>query len=175
MLKIIYCIKMEIITKTAKETQRVAKILAKEIIKMPVMEKGALVLILSGELGAGKTTFVQGFVAGLGIKEEVSSPTFLIMKKIELHKHDLRLKTKDLSLKTKFKNLYHLDCYRLKNEKDLIDLDIKEIIEDRENIILIEWPERIKKILPKDLIKINFEYKSLKERLISFQWVEEKK
>lgn len=160
---------MEIITKTAKETQKIAKILAKEIIKMPTMGKGALVLTLTGELGAGKTTFTQGFVAGLGIKEEVSSPTFLIMKKIELHKHLLKVKSAKLKVQSKFKSLYHLDCYRLKNEKDLIDLDIKEIIEDRENIILIEWPEKIKKILPKNLIKISFEYKSLKERLINFQ------
>ena len=133
------------------------------------MGKGALVLTLTGELGAGKTTFTQGFVAGLGIKEEVSSPTFLIMKKIELHKHLLKVKSAKLKVQSKFKSLYHLDCYRLKNEKDLIDLDIKEIIEDRENIILIEWPEKIKKILPKNLIKISFEYKSLKERLINFQ------
>lgn len=159
---------MEITTKTAKETQKIAKILAGEIAKMPAMEEGALVLTLNGELGAGKTTFVQGLVAGLGIKEEVSSPTFLIMKKIELHKHILKNKK---NAKIQFKNLYHFDCYRIKNERDLADLDIKDIFRDKENIVLIEWSERIKKILPKNLIDVRFEYKGLKERQINFQWL----
>ncbi len=150
---------IKIITKTPKETQKVAKMLAKEILSLDNRKK-ALVIALNGELGAGKTTFTQGFVAGLGIKEEISSPTFLIMKKIELHSHKLKVK----SLKLKVKYLYHLDCYRLKNEKDLIDLGMKEILADPKNIVLMEWAERVKKILPKDAIKINFKHISRKER-----------
>lgn len=150
---------IKIITKTPKKTQKVAKILAAEILNLQDRGK-ALIITLDGELGAGKTTFTQGFVAGLGIKEEIYSPTFLIMKKIELHKH--LLKAKSYKLKAKF--LYHLDCYRLKDEKDLIDLGMKEILADPENIVLIEWAERVKKILPKDIIKINFKYLSMKER-----------
>lgn len=145
---------IKIITKTPKETQKVAKILAKEILNLERRKK-ALIIALNGELGAGKTTFTQGFVAGFGIKEEMSSPTFLIMKKIELHKYEL---------KNNLKNLYHLDCYRLKNEKDMIDLGMKEIFNNPENIVLIEWAERVKKILPKDTIKINFNHISKKER-----------
>lgn len=156
---------IKIITKTPKKTQKVAKILAAEILSLQDREK-AFIITLDGELGAGKTTFTQGFVAGLGIKEEIYSPTFLIMKKIELHKHLLQAKSYPPAggLKTNFKNLYHLDCYRLKNEKDLIDLGMKEILADPENIVLIEWAERVKKILPKDIIKINFKYLSMKER-----------
>lgn len=152
---------IKIVTKTPKETQKVAKMLAKEILSLGGRKK-ALVIALNGELGAGKTTFTQGLVVGLGIKEEISSPTFLIMKKIELHEH--KLQTKNYKLKTNFKNLYHLDCYRLKNEKDLIDLGMEEILADPENIVLMEWAERVKKILTKDTIKINFKHISQKER-----------
>lgn len=152
---------IKIITKTPKETQKVAKMLAKEILSLEDRKK-ALVIALNGELGAGKTTFTQGFVAGLGVKEEISSPTFLIMKKIELYKHSLKIKSTSWRIKARY--LYHLDCYRLKNEKDLADLGMKEILADPENIVLIEWAERVKKILPKDNIKINFKYKNQKER-----------
>lgn len=161
----------EIITKTPKETKMVGRILAKEVLRLENNGKGALNIALNGELGAGKTTFVQGFVLGFGIKEEITSPTFLIMKKIELHKHKLQTirqladyKPWPGRLQTNFKSLYHLDCYRLKNEKDLIDLDIKEIFANPENIVLIEWAEKIKKILPKETIKINFKYINKKER-----------
>lgn len=150
---------LKIITKTPKETQKVAKILAREILNLEGRKK-ALVIALNGELGAGKTTFTQGFVAGLGVKEEISSPTFLIMKRIELHKHLLKSKNRNL----KIKYLYHLDCYRLKNEKDLVDLGMKEILAEPENIVLMEWAEMVKKILPKDAIKINFKHISRKER-----------
>lgn len=158
---------IKIITKTPKETQKVAKMLAKEILGLEG-RKMALVIALNGELGAGKTTFTQGFVAGLGIKEEISSPTFLIMKKVELREHKIQAKNREP--KTNFKNLYHLDCYRLKNEKDLADLGMKEILADPENIVLIEWAERVKKILPKDNIKINFKYKNQKERELELRF-----
>lgn len=154
---------METITKTAKETQKIAKLFGGEVLALRDDRKKALVIALDGELGAGKTTFVQGFVRGLGVKEEVSSPTFLIMKKVELHKHGIKAKSN-------FKNLYHLDCYRLKSGRDLFDLGIKEILEDKENIVLIEWAKNVKSILPKDIIRIEFEYKNEKERSINFKW-----
>lgn len=156
---------IEVLPKTPKETQKIAKILAEEIKRMAISGKGALVIALDGELGAGKTTFAQGFVAGLGIKEKITSPTFLIMKKIELHKH--LLKTKNYKLKARY--LYHLDCYRLKNEKDLIDLGIKNILAEPENIVLIEWAQKIKKILPKNIIKIEFKYLSDKKRVLKIK------
>ena len=159
---------MRILTKTAKKTQKIAKILAGEILSFQNNRKKALVIALNGELGAGKTTFVQGFIAGLGVKEHIFSPTFLIMKKIEFHKH--KLQTKNYKLKTVFRYLYHLDCYRLKNEKDLIDLDIKEIFANPENIVLIEWAEKVKKILPKETIKINFKYINKNEREIDIKF-----
>ena len=73
----------KIITNSAKQTQMIAKILAEEILKSKY-EKRAIILALSGELGAGKTTFLQGFAMGLGIDEKINSPTFVIMKRFEI-------------------------------------------------------------------------------------------
>jgi len=116
---------MEFITNSAKETQAAAKKIMKKLASQP--RRGALVLALSGELGAGKTTFIQGLAPALGIKEKVLSPTFVIMKH--------------------FKNLYHIDCYRLSGAKDLKGLDFEKIIKNPKNIVVIEWAEKIKSAL----------------------------
>ena len=136
----------EMITKNERETKKMAGLLAQEIVKKPLKIKGAVVIGLQGELGAGKTRFVQGFAKGLGIKRRLTSPTFVLIKK--------------------YKNLYHIDCYRLSKSKDLLDLDFKEIVSNPDNIILIEWAEKVCKILPKDTIWMKFEIINSKERKI---------
>jgi len=103
----------------------------------------AQVVALKGELGSGKTTFVQGVAKGLGVRERVLSPTFVILK-------FYKLQTKN------YKLLYHIDCYRIKNKRDLLALGWDKIVSDPKNLVLIEWPERIQKILPKDTISISF-------------------
>ncbi len=147
----------KIITKSFKETQKIGQELAKDVLRQAQDKnnKQAVVLGLSGNLGGGKTTFLQGFAKGLGIKEKILSPTFVIQKRF-------LLKNK------KFKNFYHIDCYRLKNEKNILELGFKEIIKNEKNIIAIEWPEKIKKVLPKNYIKINFKFTSENTREISF-------
>lgn len=168
---------LEIITKSAKETQQIGRILAQEIIKTirsairqpaeqtakknsrPEQARGratkkALVIGLEGELGSGKTTFIQGLAKGLGIKERITSPTFVIFKKFEL--------CPTLS----FKYFYHIDCYRLDTPSQLLDLGIKEIINQPENLLVIEWAERIKKILPKNILWIVFEHLGQDQRQI---------
>ena len=67
-----------------------------------------------------------------------------------------------------FENFYHIDAYRMKDYKDAKELGLKELFKKPENIIAIEWPERIKKILPKNAIKINFKFISEFEREIEF-------
>ena len=140
------------LTKSPGETTKLARILAKEIIKSkkvyPERSRGALIFGLVGELGAGKTTFIQAFAKGLGIKGRLTSPSFVLMKN--------------------YKNFYHVDCYRVKGPKDILALDFKEIISNPKNIIMIEWAEKIKKILPKNKIWIKFEIISPKERIIKF-------
>jgi tRNA threonylcarbamoyladenosine biosynthesis protein TsaE len=127
------------LTENYSETQELGKSLAEEI-------KGgqkAVVLGLKGDLGAGKTTFLQGFAKGLGVKEKVTSPTFVIMNRFDVKKG-------------KFKNFYHLDCYRIEKFKEMENLGFEEIINNSKNIVCIEWPEKIKRILPEDIILIKF-------------------
>lgn len=164
----------KIITNSAQEMQEVAKNLAKEILELK-SSKNAIVLALSGDLGAGKTTFLQGFAKGMGINEKINSPTFVIMKRFDIKG-------------VKFKNFYHIDCYRLDSSKDILDLGFKEIILNPENIVAIEWPEKIYPVefgkakiltksqnystgvklkLPKNSVKIKFGHLEAKKREIS--------
>ena len=134
----------KIITHSAKETQRFAAKFARQILRSKP-GKSAMVLALSGDLGAGKTTFLQGFAKGLGINEVVNSPTFVILNRFKIY--DLR-----------FNNFYHIDCYRLEKPEEILELGFSKIISNPENIVAIEWPEKISKVLPKKVIKITFEH-----------------
>ena len=139
---------VEIVTTSAGETKKAAAALAREIVRAP-RGRGARVVALSGELGAGKTTFTQGFAAALRIKEKIKSPTFVLIKI-----YDLRQVTRDK--RQGFKHLIHIDCYRIRGAKDFIHLGLKDMLRDRDAIIFIEWPERIKKILPRGAVRITF-------------------
>ncbi len=145
---------MEFLSKSSKETQKLAENLAKKSTKKFLQKEGSLVIGLEGELGAGKTTFVKGFAKGLGVKNKISSPTFVLMK-------NYKLKT------TNYKLLYHIDAYRLKDHKDLNQLGAKEILNSPENIVLIEWSDRVKKILPKNYLKIHIDHIDVGTRKIS--------
>lgn len=139
---------------SSEETKKIAKDLAIKLKQKIQTEKKAVVIALFGDLGAGKTTFTQGFIRGFGIKSRVSSPTFIIFKRFKISG-------------SKFKNLYHFDLYRIKNINELEILGVQEIFDNPQNIILIEWPERAKKILPKDVLKIVFKYgKKEEERIV---------
>ena len=141
---------MIIISKSPSET----KLLAKEFLKKRLAAAGIkknssqnfvpLLVCLEGDLGEGKTTFAQGVAEALGIKEAVTSPTFLIMKKYQAPRGKY--------------NLYHFDCYRVKDALEILDLGWEEFIKDKNNIVLVEWAEKIKKILPKDGIWIKFKF-----------------
>ncbi len=121
-------------------TKRFGRELAKKILKSGRSKK-AVIVALSGELGAGKTTFTQGFGAGLGIRSKIQSPTFILMRNTKLSQ---------LS-NSKFVNFVHIDAYRA-DAKDFLKLGFRKIAADPKNIILIEWAERLKKILPKSAI-----------------------
>lgn len=134
--------RQEFFARNVNETRKMAKILAQEILK----SKRGMIIGLIGELGAGKTTFIQAFAKGLGIKNKITSPSFIILKK--------------------YKNFYHIDCYRIKSYKDILALDFQEIVSNPKNIIVIEWAEKIKSILPQDTIRLEFKILSEKERKI---------
>lgn len=111
------------------------------------------IFALTGELGAGKTIFVQGFAKGLNIKEKIISPTFVLIRQ---HK-----------IASTKKVLYHIDLYRLENTKDLRELGLEEIWSNPNNIIIIEWAEKAQKLLPKDIIWINISKEDTQNRVIT--------
>lgn len=139
---------------SAKQTWLLGTVLAKELLQTPLRKK-ATVIALQGELGSGKTTFVQGFAYGLGVREKILSPTFVILKKFKIQEQT-------------FQYFYHIDCYRVERAKDILDLGWKEIISRQQHIVIVEWADRIKKILPKDTISISFETTKEHERKITF-------
>lgn len=143
-----------IITEGAKETQKFAAKLAEKLIRRLAERKSkkALVVALEGELGAGKTTFTKGFSKALGIREKVLSPTFVL-----IHKHRITNSKKRMA-NSSFRNFYHIDCYRLKSEKDLLKLGVKGIFNNPENIVLLEWADRVKKVIPKNAVWIHFDH-----------------
>ncbi len=147
-----------VITSSPRQTHEFGKMIAGQI-RMMRPGKRAVVLGLQGELGSGKTTFVQGFTKELGIKEKVLSPTFVILKKYEIPS------TKPETI-SKFTSLYHIDCYRLEKPKELFRLGFKEIIADPQNIIIIEWADRIKTVLPQEAAWFIFAHKQKTARSI---------
>ncbi len=132
-----------ITTKNPKETQKVAALLASEVCGIETTH--ALVFALNGELGAGKTTFVQGFCRAFGIKENVTSPTFVLMKTYQL---------RPVQNNRHFRHLVHIDCYRIEDPGELLHLGLDDILADPDAIVLIEWANRIKKVLPDDAIML---------------------
>ncbi len=114
-----------------------------------------LVLALAGELGSGKTTFIQGLAAALGIREKIQSPTFVLMKIYRLRK------------KKHFQNFVHLDAYRIEKPRELSHLGFRECIRDPHNLVVIEWADRIKHRIPKNAIWVQLQHESRNKRLIS--------
>lgn len=120
------------ITKSSAETQVFAE-------ELSINFKDGGIIALTGELGSGKTTFAQGFARGLGIKDKITSPTFLIIRQYPVPGQ---------------KNFFfHIDLYRLENI-NLNGSGLKEILADSTNIIIIEWADKIAKSLPKNTTEI---------------------
>lgn len=151
---------LEIQSHSALQTKKIGRILAEELSRENT-QKRAQILALQGDLGGGKTTFLQGFARGLGIKEKILSPTFVILKKFKIRS-------------LRFKYFYHIDCYRIEKSKEILDLDFKKIASDNKNIVAIEWAERVKEILPQNTILINFEFIDKNKRKIILRWPKKK-
>lgn len=131
-------------TKSAEETKQFAKNLARDFLKGGI-------IALSGDLGAGKTTFAQGFAQGLNIKDKVISPTFLTIRQYPIP--------------TRNNWFYHIDLYRLENI-DLKDSGLEEILSDETNVVLIEWADKISEYLPKSAKKIELKKINAQEHKI---------
>lgn len=122
-------------TYSSEETRKLGEKLASSILKSKT-DKRSKIVSLEGDLGAGKTTFVQGFLRGAGYKGRITSPTFILWK---------RFKIKN----PRYKNIFHVDAYRIKNPRDLDVLGFKELLLQPENIFIIEWAGNIKSVLGK--------------------------
>jgi tRNA threonylcarbamoyladenosine biosynthesis protein TsaE len=147
---------MKIESKSLKETEEVARKFL-DLISKREETKGAQVAGLSGDLGAGKTTFVQAIARILGVKENVTSPTFVIMKIYPLSDQV-----------AKWSRLIHIDAYRLENGEELMKLNFAEVAGNQKNLILIEWTENVSSALPKNSHQINFKFIDDQTREIEF-------
>lgn len=130
---------MKLKVKSLEETKNIANDFAAEL-------KGGEVVLLNGDLGAGKTTFTQFVFKALGVKEIVNSPTFAILKSYE----------------GKFK-LHHFDTYRITTE-EAIEAGFDEIFQEKDSVIFVEWSENIASLLPNKTISVNIRYISENER-----------
>lgn len=137
----------EFITRSAKETMDQGRLFASQL------QRGDIVC-LSGDLGAGKTTWVKGLAEGLGLsgKESVTSPTFALM-----HRYDSRIP------------LYHFDCYRLHSPEELTEIGFEEFVNDRDAVICIEWPEKAGSLIPATGWNVFILHQGSEERLIQIQ------
>ncbi|NUM25848.1 MAG: tRNA (adenosine(37)-N6)-threonylcarbamoyltransferase complex ATPase subunit type 1 TsaE [Candidatus Buchananbacteria bacterium] len=113
-------------------------------IKLAKTLQGGDVLALTGNLGAGKTVLTKGIAKGLGITSIVNSPTFILMRV-----YPIKNKT--------IKQLVHIDCYRLQSEEQLREIGATEYFNRPDTVTVIEWAEKIKQHLPKQIIKITVE------------------
>lgn len=153
---------MKIISKSLSDTQKIAEDFIEKI--SMGFYPNALVVGLYGNLGSGKTTFTQAVAKIFGIKEDITSPTFVIEKIYPITwTSDVQVNgVKNIN----FKKLVHIDAYRLDSAKELSALDWDKTLADSRNIIFIEWPERVLEVLPKNHAKINFKFLSESEREI---------
>ncbi len=141
---------MRHISKSLEETKEVAEAVVR---RLDLGDK-ATVVALRGNLGSGKTAFSQAVGEVLGVSE-MSSPTFVIEK---IYPIDYR----------GFKHLIHIDAYRLEKHTELLHLGWTEICKEPENLILIEWPDRVSEIIPKDAMMINFKFVDETTREINY-------
>jgi len=124
------------ITKSPKETQEIAISLVKKI------KKGGMICLF-GNLGTGKTIFTKGLAEGLGIENlSIKSPTYTYIRH---HKKNGQ-------------NIYHIDLYRLEQIDELLALELDEIMQNKENIVIVEWADRMESILPEKRIDVELEY-----------------
>jgi len=124
---------ISVVTKSAEDTRELGAALS-------AVARSGDVVLLSGDLGAGKTTLVQGFARGLGVTEAVVSPTFILVR---TYKGRL--------------TLVHADAYRMDNLQEVTDLDLPELLDDG-GVALVEWGDVIAPVLPADFLEIRIEF-----------------
>lgn len=155
---------MEILSTSTAETQKLAQDVAQKV-------KPGMVLALFGDLGSGKTTFTSFLVKALGFDCRVQSPTFVIHRRYSRTSgaspmrgsrsrqggtpdaSDLRL---SIANQSDIKTIHHIDLYRLTSKAEIVDFGLSEILQESHSLVLIEWPELAKEILPLTVVKVYF-------------------
>lgn len=169
-------ISMKYKTRSAAETKKVARLFAEEVMAMPSRRR-AFVVLFKGDLGAGKTTFIQSLLRELGVKKKVVSPTFALLRSYKLPVSILSPRSLSLSFPRRresssfaFTTAHHFDCYRIGEAKEMQELGFGELVKDPRNIILIEWPDRIKELLPREKVTVVLSYgETINERTIEIR------
>ncbi|MFA6436926.1 MAG: tRNA (adenosine(37)-N6)-threonylcarbamoyltransferase complex ATPase subunit type 1 TsaE [Candidatus Paceibacterota bacterium] len=161
---------MEFKTNNFEETVNLGKKLVLDFLESEQHRKSALVIVLEGDLGAGKTTITQGFAQALGVESWIKSPTFVLMREHKISpEYEVRSsKYEEKNSKpNRLTTLIHIDCYRVDNPDALIEIGIKDILADPQNIVFIEWGEKIAKLLPKNIIRIKIKHLKEDQRKIT--------
>jgi tRNA threonylcarbamoyladenosine biosynthesis protein TsaE len=143
-----------IVTNSFTETQNVGEYVASHL-------SGGNILLLYGDLGAGKTTFMQGVAKGLGIGRRIISPTFTIVRKYEISNVKYPMSSDTC--------LYHIDLYRTESEENLKGIGLEEILLEKRAIVAIEWPEKLGGLVPERRWEVRFEWLTENERKITIE------
>ncbi|HEX5949032.1 MAG TPA: tRNA (adenosine(37)-N6)-threonylcarbamoyltransferase complex ATPase subunit type 1 TsaE [Actinomycetota bacterium] len=134
---------IDIDTATPEDTRKVAEAVAELLVPGDVVS-------LTGDLGAGKTTFVQGAARGLGVTEPVTSPTFVLVRE---YRGDVPV--------------YHVDVYRLDRLQEVIDLGFDDLLDPR-SVIFVEWGDAIEPLLPDEHLRVELRAAEGEARRLSF-------
>lgn len=135
---------MEMVAKTIEETEKLAAQFVSELENAAAQNEATLVL-LEGNLGSGKTAFTKGMAKALGVKQTVTSPTFIIEKVYDLKN-------------SRFKKLIHIDAYRFEKAEEAAVLEFETLLKNPSYLIVVEWPERIATLIPERAHKIYFKF-----------------
>lgn len=142
------------------DTTKLAHRLAKRL-------HGGDVVGLVGPLGAGKTTFVQGMAKALGIKTHITSPTFILLQSYHMPQSPLLRRGDRRSGWVPINTLTHVDCYRLRDPQELLDIGIREHLNAPHTLTVIEWADRVRTLLPRHAYWIKFAHDARASRIIT--------
>jgi tRNA threonylcarbamoyladenosine biosynthesis protein TsaE len=149
-------------TRSARETRGLGELLGQEIGKTRLKTRGALIVALLGDLGSGKTTFIQGFARGIGVKRRTVSPTFTIMRRYAISRTVA-------AYRTGFRSLVHVDAYRVHKPAELKIIRFEEWLADPTALVLIEWADLVRPRIPRTALRVRFEHQRGDARAIVIQ------
>ncbi|GDX61731.1 tRNA (adenosine(37)-N6)-threonylcarbamoyltransferase complex ATPase subunit type 1 TsaE [Candidatus Levyibacteriota bacterium] len=122
-------------------------------VKFSKQIKAGDIIVFRGTLGSGKTTFIQGMAKGIGVQQRIVSPTFMIARTYDINNGNIH-------------HFYHMDLYRLDDEKNISSFGFNEMIEDEFGVTVIEWSEKLKEKMPKYRWEVSCEYDGDSKRVV---------